>query len=56
MGPYLTTPKKEKELENGENSLVLSLTPISSLIFFLYRLDLVHAECKAGEIQWRILT
>jgi hypothetical protein len=24
MGPYLTTPKKEKEVENGENNKVLS--------------------------------
>jgi hypothetical protein len=24
MGPYLTTPKKEKEIENGENNKVLS--------------------------------
>jgi hypothetical protein len=22
MGPYLTTPKKEKEVENGENTKV----------------------------------
>jgi hypothetical protein len=22
MGPYLTTPKKEKEVENGENNRV----------------------------------
>ena len=25
MGPYLTTPKKEKETENGENGRVMSL-------------------------------
>jgi hypothetical protein len=23
MGPYLTTPKKEKEVENGESTKVL---------------------------------
>jgi hypothetical protein len=22
MGPYLTTPKKEKDIENGENKFV----------------------------------
>ena len=25
MGPYLTTPKKEKDIENGENGKVITL-------------------------------
>ena len=27
MGPYLTTPKREKETENGENSKVCHTLP-----------------------------
>lgn len=28
MGPYLTTPKKEKEVENGENDRVSSFSKL----------------------------
>jgi hypothetical protein len=37
MGPYLTTPKKEKEIENGENTRVL-------------RLNLRYNQCLIGKI------
>ena len=49
MGPYLTIPKKEKEVENGENHKV------KSSHITLERSNLVLAACKDGGIQWRIL-
>jgi hypothetical protein len=51
MGPYLTTPKKEKEVQNGENAKVSSLVN-SNLI----SLNSVLAACKDGVIPWRTRT
>jgi hypothetical protein len=50
MGPYLTTPNKTKEVENGENDRVNILVHLSEI-----RSDLGHVVCKDGEIQWKIL-
>ena len=32
MGPYLTTPKKEKETENGENAKVCILYDLKCVL------------------------
>ena len=64
MGPYLTSPKKDKDSENGENQRVNII--IFSLIELFeakkvnntceYRLNMEQQECKVGEIQWRTPT
>ena len=32
MGPYLTTPKREKEIENGENTKVFPLFILTHIL------------------------
>ena len=51
MGPYLTTPKREKETQNGENARVST-----SLWIDIGSLNSVLAACKDGVIPWRTLT
>lgn len=51
MGPYLATPNKKKETENGEGAKVRNL-----VVLIFDRLSSVHVECRAGEILWKIHT
>ena len=48
MGPYLTTPKKEKEVQNGDKDKVKKYLPD------LFRSNLELVACKVGEILWKI--
>ena len=57
MGPYLTTPKKDKEVENGDTKRVSThfFELIESFIKLTFtRLNMALVECKAGETQWKI--
>ena len=48
MGPYLTTPKKEKEVQNGDKDKV------NKSLHDLSRLNSELVACKVGEILWKI--
>lgn len=52
MGPYLTTPKREKEVENGENAKVIFSTSTnpSPLTFFLFILLIGKLTFIIGQI------
>ena len=68
MGPYLTVPRREKESVDGENSKVNLIDILYCYPYYLdminnrnilneyvtFRLNMEHAECKAGETQWKI--
>ena len=52
MGEFLSTPVKDKISNDGETKMV-------SLKFFLFinynSFDLVHAQCKDGVNEWKML-
>ena len=47
MGEFLSTPNKDKQSEESENGFVSPYIKIS--------VDMVQAECKDGEKEWRTL-
>lgn len=49
MGDYLSEPKKEKEIDEGENLSVKYL-----LLSKIFRLGLGHVACKAGGKIWKM--